>query len=181
MPPRVLAVTTLLVISLSGIGAVAFGRDPHAALRASIRARIEIAGGDYLGTEGVVLQATLADCGPAALASLLARLGRPVATESLAVLAGTTARGTRLGGLAYAANAVGVRAYAVRLSEARRQPDQLSRRLPIVAWVDRGHFVAVTGQRRNGDFVVLDPQVGVYSLPFGALVGRWTGEALVLE
>ncbi|MBA3890390.1 MAG: hypothetical protein H0X64_07660 [Gemmatimonadaceae bacterium] len=69
----------------------------------------------------------------------------------------------------------------MRLTEARRQPSQLTRRLPIVAWIDRGHFVAVTRQRQDGDFVILDPLVGAYALSFDALVARWTGEALVLE
>lgn len=156
------------------VAAVALAADPLPAIRAIERARLERAGARFLDEDGIVLQDGLRDCGPSALARLLALHGRPgPGPDSLAVLAGTGPVGTSLGGLARAARAAGLDASARRLSPDHRPP------APLLVWVDRSHFVVVEGVA-GGRVTIADPAVGRYTMPAAGFVRRWTGEALVV-
>ncbi len=145
--------------------------------RAAARVGVAMAGGTYLGRDGVVMQTGLSDCGPAALANLLRAVGlAPPSLDSLGTLAGTSAEGTRASGLIRAAGASGVSLVLRRLSA-----DSLEvARKPFIAWVDRGHFVVVAKQGPEGRLVVLDPQVGRYSINQEAFKASWSGEAILL-
>lgn len=124
---------------------------------------------------GAVLQSGMADCGPAALATLLRTLGgTSPPTDSLARLAGTGARGTTFAGLARAAHLLGVDNELRRLSPAAL--DALS--TPVIAWVDGGHFVTVVPESSRYA-LVLDPLAGPYRIGQEALRRYWKGEALV--
>lgn len=164
---------------LLGSAAVAWSTisDPPRAARVVARVGVAMAGGTYLGRDGVVLQKGLADCGPAALANLLRTVGASIPSlDSLGRLAGTGAEGTRASGLIRAAQASGVSLVLRRVS-----PDSLEVvRKPFIAWVDKGHFVTVAEQFPDGRLVVLDPQVGRYSIKQEAFKAIWSGEAILL-
>jgi ABC-type bacteriocin/lantibiotic exporter with double-glycine peptidase domain len=49
---------------------------------------------------------------------------------------------------------------------------------PLIAWVDRGHFVTVLPESARA-VLVLDPQVGPYRIGLDRLRRYWSGEALV--
>ena len=171
---RALAVLLGVIAAAGMLGLLA--PDPLRPLRAARRTSLAVQGAVYEGRAGVVLQRTLFDCGPAALANLLEIRGAPVPPlDSLARLAGTTATGTTLGGLARAATQLGL---PVRL--VRRDPARFTGTdgLPMVAWVDRSHFVVVS-DTSSGMLTIVDPQIGRYRTSRGAFRRRWSGEALV--
>jgi hypothetical protein len=175
LPVRALALGTLLAaIAAAGVlGEVS--ADPGAPSRWAYRAVIRARGGAFVSFPGAVLQSGVSDCGPAALATLLVTLGGdPPPADSIGLLAGTGARGTTFGGLARAARHLGVPNDLRKLVPAAME----SLSSPVVAWVDRGHFVTVVPD--TGRVVlVLDPEVGPYRIPVGRLRRYWQGEALV--
>ena len=126
----------------------------------------------------MVLQSTLSDCGPAALANMIRvlGLGEP-ATDSLGVLAGTGPAGTRASGLVRAAEVFGLSLTLNRLlhGEIAEMPK------PFIAWVRKSHFVTVTEWTPGGQVTVLDPQVGRYTIGEEAFRRLWSGEAVVLR
>jgi hypothetical protein len=97
-----------------------------------------------------------ADCGPRALALVCQQLGVSVSGERLRQLAGTTAKGTSMEGLAKAAKALGLKAAGVQISrEALAQIET-----PAIAWVNGNHYIAalsVRGEGEQGTAVIHDP------------------------
>ncbi len=88
-----------------------------------------------------------ADCGPRALAILCRRLGIPVTIEQLRRLAGTSAKGTSMEGLAKAAEALGLKAEGVQVSR-----EALSTvPMPALAWTNGCHYIVVFGVQGDGD------------------------------
>jgi hypothetical protein len=174
-PSRGLALGILLVGVLAGGCLSAASGDPGQPARWVYRTVIRARGGVFISFPGVVLQSGVADCGPAALATLIKALGGvPPRPDSIGSLAGTGARGTTFEGLARAARMLGV------ASELRRMGPAAMAHLPspVIAWVDRGHFVTVVPD--SGRYVViLDPGVGPYRIPVARLRRFWSGEALV--
>ena len=164
------------MLGTAAVACLAAG-DPSRAARVAARIGVAMAGGTYLGRDGMVMQTGLADCGPAALANLLGAVGASVPSlDSLGRLAGTGAEGTPASGLIRAARASGVPLVLRRVST-----DSLaSARKPFIAWVDKGHFVTVAEQSPGGRVVVLDPQVGRYSIEQHAFKAIWSGEAILL-
>lgn len=164
---------------LAGVAAVtaaaAVPTDPLDAGRRAKRATIRARGGTFVSFPGAVLQSGPTDCGPAALATLLRTLGgEPPTVDSIAVLAGTGARGTTFAGLGRAARLLGLESDLVRVAPAAK--DSLD--TPLIAWVEEGHFVTVVPDS-SGSVLVLDPQTGPYRIGVEALRGFWSGEALV--
>ena len=163
--PGTLALATLATADLPRLGRIA--------------ARVELAmsGGSYLGRDGVVLQSTLTDCGPAALANMIRVLGMDApTTDSLMVLSGTGPAGTRASGLIRAGKVFGLSLMLKRVApaELRETPR------PFIAWVKRSHFVTVAERTATGRLTVLDPQVGRYSISEDAFRAIWSGEAILL-
>lgn len=170
-----MAGAVLLGVVLAGAAAAAVPRDPVSVSRWAYRAIIRARGGTFVSFPGVVLQSGFSDCGPAALATLLRTLGgTPPTSDSIAVLAGTGARGTTFGGLLSAARALGLRAELERLDPAALAVLDT----PVLAWVDEGHFVTVV-PGPQGSVFVLDPQAGPYRIRTSALRRYWNGEALL--
>lgn len=172
------ALLTLLgLVATSGL-ATYLAKEPTRLTRWWGRVQLATEGGIYHGTEGMVLQTTLSDCGPAALANLLTQLEVPVpSTNLLKALAGTGPSGTRASGLIRAASAFGVSLSLVRVDS--RTLSEVS--LPLIAWVRRSHFVTVIERTRTGRVLVLDPQVGRYSISETAFQTIWSGEAIILR
>jgi hypothetical protein len=173
--PRALALGTLLA-AIAAVGVLGpASRDPGLPGRWAYRAVIRARGGAFISFPGAVLQSGFSDCGPAALATLLVTLGGdPPPADSIGLLAGTGARGTTFGGLARAARLLGVPNDLRRLAPAAME----SLSSPVIAWVDRGHFVTVVPDTGRA-VLVLDPEVGPYRIPVGRLRRYWQGEALV--
>jgi predicted double-glycine peptidase len=173
------AVAILVGFLAAGGALLRLARDPLAPVRTVQLAMLRREGAQYLGRYGVVLQRTLFDCGPAALANLLRVEGRAVPSlDSLSALARMTARGTTLGGLQSAAVALGVRAEARRLDPAAALT---AVELPMLLWIRRDHFVLVTERAPDGMVTIVDPEVGRYRLSMRAFRRVWSGEALVLS
>ncbi|HEY0996992.1 MAG TPA: cysteine peptidase family C39 domain-containing protein [Gemmatimonadaceae bacterium] len=163
-----------MVLGLAGAAAVA--RDPMAPLRALTRAGLRLEGARVLGWQGVIAQRTLWDCGPAAVATLMLRLGREVPSLArVGQLAGTTPRGTAMGGLSDALRALGV-PHAVHAAGLPRLDAR-----PALAWVRPGHFVVVERSPEPGMVDVLDPRVGRYRIAAATFARQWPGAALVPE
>ena len=126
----------------------------------------------------MVLQSTLSDCGPAALANMIQVLGLGTpATDSLGVLAGTGPTGTRASGLIRAAEVFGLSLTLNRLLRGGIAETPK----PFIAWVRKSHFVTVTEWMPDGRVTVLDPLVGRYTIGDTAFNRIWSGEAVVLR
>lgn len=162
-PAAVLA-TTFVLSDLPRLGRIA------------ARAELTDFGATFLGREGVVLQESLNDCGPAALANMLGVLGMATPSlDSLAVLAGTGPTGTRASGLIRAGAELGI---PMTLDRIAPEDVALAPR-PFIAWVNRNHFVTVSDLTSIGTMTVLDPRVGRYSISETDFTSIWTGEALL--
>lgn len=161
---------------LSAVGVVATAlHDPHAALRWGLRLELHRLGAAFEGDQGVVLQRHFHDCGPAALATLLLYRGREApSVDSLARWAGTTARGTNIDGLARAAARANLplRIEAVAAGHLGRLTE------PVIAWVHRSHFVVVVPATNPARRLVLDPQIGRWSIAPEGLARIWSGVVL---
>jgi len=94
-----------------------------------------------------VSPAQAADCGPRALALVCQRLGVSTSAERLKQLAGTTAKGTSMEGLAKAANALGLKAEGVQVS--REALSEVP--MPALAWTNENHYIAVFNVQGDGD------------------------------
>lgn len=124
----------------------------------------------------VVRQSTPQSCGPAALASLLAWLGRPVGEAAVLARARLRADGVTLAELARLAGAFELSAgwYAVPASALPRLP------MPAIAHVRRqgGHFVALYRVARG--FVLLaDPAGGLVIERLTRFRRDWSGRVLL--
>lgn len=173
---RLAAAALLGSVILVLTGAAAVARNPMAPLRYVTGAQLRLEGARLLGWEGVVPQRTLWDCGPAAVATLMLRLGRQAPPlDQVAQLAGTTPQGTAMRGLSEALDALGVR-HAVHAAGVMRLDGR-----PLLAWVRPGHFVVVERAPEPGMVDVLDPRVGRYRIAASTFAQDWPGTALVPE
>jgi ABC-type bacteriocin/lantibiotic exporter with double-glycine peptidase domain len=50
--------------------------------------------------------------------------------------------------------------------------------LPLIAWVNRSHFVVVSRRDASGRITVLDPQAGRYEIEEAAFREFWSGEVI---
>ena len=171
------AVLVLVLVS----GALALGTLAASDLprlgRLVARAELARSDAEFLGSDGVVFQAALNDCGPAALANMMRIVGVAApSTDSLMVLAGTEPRGTTAGGLIRAASRFNLSLMLTRLTPAELPHT----RLPFIAWVNRNHFVTVTGRSPSGRLTVVDPSVGRYSISEEGFEKIWSGESILL-
>jgi len=172
---RRLAGGVLLAGAAAAVAAAALPDDPSAAGRWARRATIRARGGTFVSFPGAVLQSGPTDCGPAALATLIRTLGgTPPTLDSIAVLAGTGARGTSFAGLARAARSLGLENELVRVDPAAKA----SLDIPVLAWVEEGHFVTIVPES-PGSVLVLDPQAGPYRIGLRDLRRHWSGAALI--
>lgn len=181
------AIGSGVAIGLAAVAVLAavLASDPVVLARLGGRLEATRAGAEFLGRDGLTLQTGLHDCGPAALANLLASLGQdPPPLGTLARLAGTRPSGTRTSGLVRAAGRVGVSLSRWTGSSATG-PSQGPEHhppfpLPAIAWVHESHFVTVASQAPDGRLTILDPLVGRYSMTTADFRGIWSGEVLLV-
>jgi ABC-type bacteriocin/lantibiotic exporter with double-glycine peptidase domain len=134
----------------------------------------------YLATGDVVRQRSDADCGIAALLTLLRRHRIPSTYAELAARLPAEehgARGITLGGLARLGNAFGLPLDGYRIAAL----DDVPRTLPWIAHLRGGilgHYVVV--DRITPHVVIVsDPAFGRLALPRAAFARIWSGYALV--
>jgi ABC-type bacteriocin/lantibiotic exporter with double-glycine peptidase domain len=145
-----------------------------AALRIWGRLEARARGAVWIGSQGTVLQQNLADCGPAALASLMLLRGRvPPPLQRLRLEAGTNARGTRALDLVRTAASHGL-----DLRIQRRSPGQLDPTRPVIAWVRPEHFVVVAALPESDRWLLIDPLTGAWQVGPDRLAELWTGVVL---
>lgn len=132
----------------------------------------------WLRKRSVVRQYDEADCGPAALLTVLRYHGGDASVARVRELAATNAHGTTLDGLSRAAEAIGFTASAVdaTLEELETVP------LPCIAHVlneaGNGHFLVV--YRISAGVLVGDPGTGRYTLDREEFERRWASRAALL-
>lgn len=155
--------------TVGGVAAVSGWESPLPTLAAMVQ------GGRYLGPGDGVMQLRANDCGPAALAECLRRLGEPVPYPDPASGVRLGPRGCGFGELVAEAERYGHRAVHCRVS-----PDSpRGLRPPAVLYLRRGHFVVYVGPREGGGLVIHDPAIGRVALGHRALGRQWTGDVLV--
>ena len=176
--PRCRATLLLLALPIIALAAGALAKRPLAPARWLAAHGLAHDGGRLVEQTGVVMQVHAWDCGPAALANLLALLRHPVPTTNvLAQLAGTTAEGTSLEQLVLAAHHVGV-PLRLLITDPARAPLPTP---PYVAWIERRHFVLVAGRQIGDTLTVVDPALGRYRVSASAFRLHWSGAAAVLQ
>jgi len=127
-------------------------------------------------SDGVVLQTRNYTCGPAALATLLQRLGVNTTEDELAELAGTTEDGTTMQGLVEAARARGMNAAGMRLSISELMENMIA--YTISGGV--GHYTVINDI--TGDIVKLaDPSLGNIEMSIDEFAEIYSGYALVIS
>lgn len=171
------AILTLVLVSGALALATLAASDLPRLGRLVARAELARSDAEFLGSDGIVFQSALNDCGPAALANLMRIVGVAApSTDSLMVLADTKPRGTTAGGLIRAASRFNLSLMLTRLTPAELPHT----RFPFIAWVNRNHFVTVTGRSPSGRLTVVDPTVGRYSISEEGFKKIWSGESILL-
>jgi ATP-binding cassette, subfamily C, bacterial len=120
------------------------------------------------------------DCGAACLATIAKHYRRTIPLSQIREVSGTGWQGTTLLGLKQGAEALGFNARSVKAS-----PDILHHlnQLPLPAIIHwQGHHWVVLYGKRNGNYVVADPAVGVRYVAHVEIAQCWIdGVALLLE
>ncbi|WP_432703681.1 C39 family peptidase [Methanothermobacter thermautotrophicus] len=126
-------------------------------------------------SDGMVLQASNYTCGPAALATILQRLGVNTTEDELAELAGTTEDGTTMQGLLEAARAMGMNATGMRLSISELRANMIAYTISDGI----GHYTVIN--EITGDTVKLaDPSLGNIEMSIDDFAQIYSGNALVI-
>ncbi|WP_434739519.1 peptidase domain-containing ABC transporter [Micromonospora sp. SH-82] len=129
----------------------------------------------------VVLQVAATDCGPSALAMLLAASGRPVPAAHLRAHLDVGRDGLSLRDLRDAAQEFGLRCRAIALPALRHDATRLRElAMPLVAHWNGDHYVVVERVGRRGIDVV-DPAVGRRRLSAAQFSAGSTGVVLLAE
>jgi ABC-type bacteriocin/lantibiotic exporter with double-glycine peptidase domain len=156
-------------LGVGAVGAVVACWD-HPAQRLAARAQ----GGRFLEAGDGVRQVRGNDCGPAALAHCLRRIGVPAPYPDPDSTVRLGPRGCGFGQLVREAARWG------RCAEHRRlDPPRIdSVAVPAVLYLRRGHFVAYEGADEDGRRIVHDPALGRMSFSREGLGRVWTGDVL---
>jgi uncharacterized protein len=169
-------VTTIVILVFLGLGfALALTAkiaNPEYTRELAARER----GGEYVGTDGVVLQGKDNTCGPKALKMVMDRYGRTVTLQELEA-ANHVQAGWSMQQLKEVAERYGLQ------SEGRRlDAEELSRsRFPVLLFVEDGHFVVADGVDSAGFFSLRDPAIGRVKMHRKALTRIWKGQTLVFR
>ncbi|MEZ5064448.1 MAG: cysteine peptidase family C39 domain-containing protein [bacterium] len=134
------------------------------------------AGAVSIDPEAGIRQRARSDCGPAALAYALERLGSPASRDSLMSEMAWRENGARFGDLATAARRRGFE--AILRTETSRDPRAVSP--PAILWLRPGHFVVLEAADPRGGSLIVDPALGRVRFSLAALRRHWRGHVLEL-
>jgi len=166
------AAWAVLLGSVGIVGAVAAVSTWESPLP-TLAARIQ--GGRFLGRGEGVLQHRVNDCGPAALADCLRRLGESVPYPD-------PQSGVRLGprGCGFRELTAEAERYGRPAEHHRVGPGEIDAVAPpAVLYLRRGHFVVYLGPGDDGEEVLLhDPAVGRVAMSRAGLRRSWTGDVM---
>ena len=123
-------------------------------------------------SEGVVLQTRNYTCGPAALATVLQRLGVNTTEDELAGLAGTTEDGTTMQGLLEASRAKGMNANGMKLNISELKENMIAYTIND----GMGHYTVIN-EITNETIKLADPSLGNIEMnieEFAEIYSRYT-------
>jgi predicted double-glycine peptidase len=134
-------------------------------------------GAEYLGEAGVVRQVSPSECGVACLQMIFDQKGITASEASIRTLSGVSERGASMLGLKRAAEAYGLKASVWTL----RKRDLLRAPLPLIAFVDKSHFVVISEITVDDRLIVLDPSAGRLSYSLESFKDCWEGEVILFS
>jgi predicted double-glycine peptidase len=131
---------------------------------------------EYLGEDGVIRQSTPYDCGIACLQMVLGERGITVSGD-LIRLRGVETKGISMLKLKQIARQYGLEATTWKLKE----EDIFLAPLPLIAFIDRSHFVVVSQVTSDSHLIVLDPSAGRLRYSLQSFNNRWHGEVILFR
>ncbi|MBC7118048.1 MAG: C39 family peptidase, partial [Methanobacteriaceae archaeon] len=129
-----------------------------------------------MDAEGVVLQTRNYTCGPAALATLLRKLGINTTENELAALAGTTEEGTTMQGLLEAAKAKGVNMTGMKLNITELHENMIAYTMSDGV----GHYTLIR-EVNNETVKLADPTMGNIEMSLEGFQEIYTGYTLIIN
>ena len=127
-------------------------------------------------SEGVVLQTRNYTCGPAALVTVLQRLGVNTTEDELAGLAGTTEDGTTMQGLLEASRAKGVNATGMKLNISELKENMIAYTIND----GMGHYTVIN-EITNETIKLADPSLGNIEMNIEEFTEIYSGYTLVIK
>jgi parallel beta-helix repeat protein len=124
----------------------------------------------------VIMATTIYTCGPAALATILKKMGIYTTEAELAKLAKTDSTGTSLLGLKNAANAKGINAYGYKLTVDQLQPNYI-----VVLKINGYNHFEVIQNITNDTVTLFDPNLGIIKMNRTTFNELYIGCAFVLN
>ncbi len=132
---------------------------------------------EYLGEDGVIRQSTPYDCGIACLQMILGERGITVSADLIRSKAGIENKGISMLKLKQVAGQYGLEASTWKLKE----EDISLAPLPLIAFIDRSHFVVVSQVTSDSHLIVLDPSAGKLRYSLQSFKNRWQGEVILFR
>ena len=131
---------------------------------------------EYEGTEGVVLQTRMMNCGPTALKMVLDNLGIEREIADIENTIGLDEAGSSLFDLMQYAESQGVHAEAWRLN----MDDLENQPLPAIVFIEGDHFAVLDRITQRGEVILRDPAIGRLRMSKGSFGRIWQGETLIM-
>jgi len=131
--------------------------------------------GEYQGTDGVLMQSSYNDCGPAALQMIFDHYGIPSTVDEIERTVQPKGDGVTMLALKRMAEEKGLRAEGWRLTLG----DLTKASFPLLLFVHNDHFV-VGDSMDNRMIFLRDPAIGRIKMPTFNLPQIWRGETLIV-
>lgn len=132
-------------------------------------------GGDFAGTDGVVLQDKRNNCGPAALQMAFEHFGIASSVREIEEQVGLTERGSSMPALKEMAERKELKAEGWRLTV----KDFPASTKPCIVFLNGDHFALVDSVSGAGKVYLRDPAIGNVRIPLSRFPALWNGETLL--